>query len=110
MKQKIIAVLRRNDHVGMHAVGRALVRLYDRQTSDEKATESTQHKNYRGFTKGDGPRGVGMAKFYKSAGFLTEKQLAYWQSDCGGKLKRPRIEKYWRQLAQEAARKNGDNT
>jgi hypothetical protein len=45
-KAKIADLLRRNDR----AVERAMVVLYDRQTSDEKAVSDTRHTNQRGFS------------------------------------------------------------
>ena len=89
----------------MHAVGRALIHLYNRQTAYEQRIEATVVHNDIGFTSGDGKRGVSMAKYYMRHGKLTERQVAYWQGDGYGKLNRPRITKYWKQLCEEARKK-----
>jgi hypothetical protein len=102
-KVQIQRVLARTDRIGMVAVGRALVHLYNRQTTDEQHAEQTKHHNERGFTGVDAKIGQDMALFYKRTGFLTTRQLDYWQ-----KLNRngtSRIGKYWRQLKEEAEAK-----
>jgi len=105
LSKKIVDVLVRKDDVGMHAVGRALVHLYNRQTDYEQRNETTVVLNDIGFTSGDGKRGVSMAKYYMRNDRLTPGQVAYWQGDAYGKLKRPRITKYWAQLVEEAVKK-----
>lgn len=78
------------------AVGRALIVLFNNQTSSEQSSEETIVANAKGFTPADGHVGASMAKFYMSRGFLTEKQLAYWRrSNVKGT---PRLAKYWKQL------------
>lgn len=104
-KSQVITVLRRKDNVGMHAIGRALVHLYNRQTVTEQRTESTSVNNGVGFNKGDAKRGVSMAKQYLRTGSLSKYQVMYWQGDNYGRLGRPRIEKYWRQILEEAEKK-----
>lgn len=78
------------------AVGRALVALNARQTSDEQVDETTRHLNGQGFRPCHAHRGTSMAKFFKRAGFLTPKQLAWWRKPmaCGNS----RIEIYAGQL------------
>jgi len=108
LSKRVVDVLARKDKVGMHAVGRALVHLFNRQTSDEQAVEDTRYDNGIGFTSADARMGTSMAKFYMKNGFLTPKQVAYWQATKkrdGTSLKRARITKYWRQLCEEAQKK-----
>jgi hypothetical protein len=104
-KDSIIALLSRNDSVGMHAVGRALVAVLKNQTSNERAVQATTHHNMTGFTVGDARRGTGCAEFYLKTGFLTPKQLAYWQDGSRVPSGRPRIQKYCRQLLEAAEAK-----
>ena len=102
-REYIQAVLMRDDNVGMHAVGRALVLLDKRQTSAERAMQSTLEHNLRGFTPSDARKGSGMAEFYKKTGFLTPKQLA-WARKINVK-RVPRVCKYARQLLEDALRR-----
>lgn len=104
-RSDILKVLRRTDKVGMHAVGRALVHLHNRQTYFEQNAEATVVSNNIGFNKGDAKRGISMAKQYMQTGSLSKYQVLYWQGDKYGKLKQPRIEKYWRQILEEAKKK-----
>lgn len=103
-KEQIVEVLARKDTVGMHAVGRALVHLFNRQTSYEQAAECTSEHNGVGFTGVDGEIGASMAKFYKSRGFLSPKQVAVWQKPHG-KTGATKISKYWGQIMEEAYKK-----
>lgn len=105
LSKRICIVLVRDDEVGMHAVGRALVHLFNRQTAYEQRVETTLVRNDIGFTAGDGKRGVSMAKYYMRHGKLTPRQVAYWQGDAYGKLRQPRITKYRKQLCEEAVKK-----
>jgi hypothetical protein len=99
------ALIARNDEVGKHSIGRALVHLLNRQTEDEKATNQTRHHNNRGFTSGDGRRGAITAKFYLKHRNLLDWQIAYWRErDAKG---RTRIGKYYRQIQEEAMKKAG---
>jgi hypothetical protein len=104
-KESIQAVLLRKDEVGMHAVGRALQVLVARQTMYERRTEATINRNNVGFTPSDAKRGTSMAGYYLRNGYLTEKQLAYWQEPARTEAKRIRITKYHRQLLEAALEK-----
>jgi len=85
------------------AVARALVVLYERQTSDEQSSDSTNCNNGRGFSQAHGFIGTRMAKFYLARGFLTPKQIAYWRKlTPKGKM---RIGMYWKQLQEAAQQK-----
>jgi hypothetical protein len=104
-KESIIALLSRNDNVGMNAVGRALVAVLKNQTNSERQVQATTHQNGEGFTTSDAKRGTGCAEFYLKTGFLTPKQLAYWQDGSRVPSGRPRIHKYHRQLLDAAQQK-----
>jgi hypothetical protein len=84
--------------LGMHAVGRALSALYERQTASEQSSMDTKEWNGVGFSAFDGHIMSSMAVFYRERGYLTEKQLAFLRS---GTKKRPapRIHRYAKQLA-----------
>ena len=64
-REEFNALITRNDAVGMHAIGRALVHLFRRQTEDEQESNSTRHDNQRGFTSSDARRGSITAKYYR---------------------------------------------
>lgn len=55
----------------------ALIRIYDNQTLDEQSRGDTYHHNGIGFAGCDAQMLTSFAKFYKSRGFLTEKQMTY---------------------------------
>lgn len=107
LKEKVLSVLLREDEVGMHAVGRALVHLHNRQNVEEQYAEETRYRNGRGFRPCHANKGSSMAKWYMSKGFLTAKQRAYWQrpaNTSNGKSK-PRITIYVGQIMEEAEAK-----
>jgi hypothetical protein len=108
-KESIQALLLRKDQVGMKAVGRALLVLHANQTMHEQQVQATTNRNHIGFTQSDARRGSGMAEFYKKKGFLTPKQLEYWQNPARTEAKRIRITKYWGQLLEAAQRKQAKN-
>lgn len=97
-KAEIVQLLKINDR----AVGRALILLNDRQTADERVSETTKHHNGRGFNAAHAKRGTSMANFFKRTGFLTPKQLAWWRFETKGVS---RIGLYANQLLEEAAAK-----
>jgi urease accessory protein UreF len=83
-KEEVINLLQNNDA----AIGRALVRLNERQTADEAQKEITKYRNGKGFRPCHARMGTSMAKFYESKGFLTPKQAAYWRvKDKSGKMR-----------------------
>jgi hypothetical protein len=91
-KSHIVDLLRTNDR----AVARALVVLTERQTRDERASETTRHLNGEGFRPCHARMGTSMANFFKRNGYLSPKQIAYWRAkDKTGKM---RIEIYAGQL------------
>lgn len=85
-------LLRNNDR----AVGRALVALTNRQTSDEQRDENTKHRNDVGFMPCDARMGTSMARFFQRNGYLSDKQIAWWRRPR--KNGRQRIEVYAAQL------------
>ena len=91
-KEQIVEMLGKNDK----AICRALVVLYNNQTSEEQQTESTRVNNGKGFSGPDARIGTSMAKFYMSRGFLTNQQLSYWRRPS--KKGTMKIAKYVRQL------------
>ena len=74
-KEDIIVLLSNNDN----AVGRALVRLNERQTADEQKDETTRYKNGAGFRPCHARMGSSMSKWFEGHGYLTSKQAAYWR-------------------------------
>jgi hypothetical protein len=83
-KDKILALLSTNDK----AVGRALVRLTERQTVDEQVARDVKYKNGMGFRPCHARLGVEMAEFFQKRGYLTEKQARYWRvSDRKGNMR-----------------------
>lgn len=98
----LTALLSRDD-LRPHVIGRALVVLFEHQTTSEKASNSTKITNNVGFTQADARSGTITAKYY-----LKHKTLLAWQMDRWMKPARngtPRIVKYWRQLNAAAAAK-----
>lgn len=104
-KDYIQALLMREGVVGMHAVGRALLLLNERQTADERISKVVHHHNTRGFSPYDAQMGTDIAEFYFKTGFLTPKQLNYWRKLNVKGISR--IGKYWRQILEEARIKQG---
>ncbi len=74
-KELIIKLLETNDK----AVGRALLRLTERQTTDEQLEKDTKYKNGMGFRPCHARVGVEMAEFFQKKGYLTVKQARYWR-------------------------------
>lgn len=107
-RENVIALVTRTDAVAMHAIGRALVHLLNRQTREEARDNLTRNLNDRGFTPAVARRGCIHAKCYIKRGELEDWQVRYWQQPNAKGV--PRIAKYWRQLAEEAARKAVERT
>ena len=102
-RDQVIALVTRKDAVGMHAVGRALVHLLNRQTREESRDNVTRNLNDVGFTPADARMGCIHAKCYIKNGVLQDWQVAYWTKPNVKGV--PRIAKYWRQLSEEADKK-----
>jgi hypothetical protein len=65
------------------AVYRALVVLYERQTSDEQASATTTHKNGRGFSSFDAEFLTSLTQQYQRRGCLSPKQIACARKKVG---------------------------
>lgn len=72
---------------------RAILKLYNEQTEDEKTIGNTKHSNGVGFNKFDAEIMSSFAEFMQRAGFLTEKQIA---------VARKKMMKYNKQLTRLA--------
>lgn len=68
---------------------RALVRIYERQTSEEQLKETTVTENGVGFNGNDAEILTSFAKQYLKRGFLSEKQMI---------VLKKKISKYWKQI------------
>lgn len=102
-REKFVELITRKDEVGMHAIGRALVHLFKRQTEAERAINSTAVHNARGFTPADARIGSITAKYYIKNKKLLDWQVAQWiDQNAKGRL---RLEKYYRQIAEEVSSK-----
>lgn len=88
----------------MKAVGTALTRIMENQTSDEVQSETTKYSNGIGFTGAHGTIGTSMAQFFTRNGYLTPRQVSYWTTPVG-KKRRPRIMIYKTQLLEFAKMK-----
>ena len=87
----------------MHAIGRALVHLFNRQTNTEQARNDTEVWNEMGFTGADGRAGCITAKYYIKHGELLDWQIERWTKL--GRSGYARIAKYWKQINEEAEKK-----
>lgn len=84
-------------------IGRALVRLLERQTQAEQSANTTDESNGIGFAGADAHSGSLTAKY-----FLKHKHLQDWQIDNWVKVGRsgyPRLCKYHKQLNEIAMAK-----
>lgn len=79
-----------------NAVERAIICIFNRQTTDEKAAEDTRHRNGRGFSASDAKKGSYIAKWILSGHHLTGQ----WLMDARGMAF-----KYIGQLVEEATQK-----
>lgn len=91
-RDAIIELLKRDDK----AVARALVALFERQTSSEQVSSSTHIHNNRGFAHCDAFIMSQYAKFFQSRGYLTQAQIALCRKPNKNGV--PRIAKYAGQL------------
>ena len=70
-KEALTELLRVNNR----AVERAMVRLYERQTSDEQASKTTKYRNGRGFSGCDAGIGSYYARWVQAGKPLSGKHL-----------------------------------
>ena len=88
-------------------IGRALVGIFNRQTSSEQNTDSTTEDNGVGFAGYDAYSGSLTAKYY-----LKHKSLLEWQRDMWTKKNKngiARIAKYHKQLNEIAEEKQNND-
>jgi hypothetical protein len=88
-ENQIVALLNKSDR----AVELAVVAIYERQTTDEKASDTTNHDNNRGFQHCDARRGSYWARLVKSGRKLFPSVIS---------KARPMCIKYRRQLTEVA--------
>lgn len=80
------------------AVARAVVRIYLRQTEDERRVSETKHHNTIGFSASDAKYLSMVARYVIANGAITEK----YHVEKARKL----IRRYWRQLIEIAEETN----
>ena len=81
------------------AVERAIVRIYDLQTDDEKISQKALHYDAMGFNRVDTPILSSFAQNLKAGRHLSYRQMC---------IARARITKYWRQLMKLSKIKQGE--
>lgn len=102
-KAQLTQLITRNDEVAVEAVGRALVHLLNRQTTEEQRDNTTKNYNLRGFTPADARQGSIHAKYFIKHRTLQPWQIQFWlKPNAKGTL---RLAKYWRQIDEEARKK-----
>ena len=74
---QLIAALKTQLATNQKQATKALLFLYDRQTTDEKATESTRHPNSIGFNHNDAKFLSSLARQYKETGWLSPSQMMH---------------------------------
>lgn len=84
-------------------IGRALVRLLERQTDSERNSRATHNDNGIGFASCDADVGTRTAEGYMRYKSLLDWQLEVWMAPGRGGY--PRICKYHRQLNEVATEK-----
>ena len=103
-RASLTELISRDDAVGMNAIGRALVHLLNRQTTEEAQSNTTKNHNMRGFTPADARQGSIHAKYFIRHRQLTQWQIDYWLRPNARGV--PRLSKYWAQIDAEAQRKS----
>jgi hypothetical protein len=71
-KEKVVKLLQTNDI----AVERAVLAIFNRQTTDEQASEVTRYCNHRGFRANHAKRGSYWARWLRSGNRLSGGHLA----------------------------------
>lgn len=102
-RESLTELICRGDAVAMHAIGRALVHLLNRQTNEEQRDNVTKNHNDRGFCPADARQGSIHAKYYIRHKQLQPWQVAYWLKANAKGI--PRLAKYWAQINEEAQKK-----
>ena len=91
----------------MHVVGRALVALFERQTTEEQRTDDTKVDNSIGFAGCDARSGSLTAKSYLKYHALQDWQVEKWTKK--GENGYSRLSKYWKQLNEVAEAKKAQS-
>jgi hypothetical protein len=84
-KETIQELLDKSDE----AVYRAMIQIYNKQTSDEQKYQDTHMYNSVGFTGADAEIMSSFTEYYKKFDKLSPKQMA---------IARKKMKKYWKQL------------
>ena len=92
-KESIQELLDRNDE----AVIRAMLEIYNRQTTDEQKYQDTHLYNSVGFTGVDANIMSSFTEYYKKYNKLSPKQMA---------IARKKMKKYWSQLLDSIRQSN----
>jgi hypothetical protein len=82
-------------------IGRALLAIYNLQTTDEQQSNTTELLNGIGFTAFDASLGSRCAEFFKVNGYLKQWMIDCWKKPIG-KKGIPKVCKYVKQLNQIA--------
>ena len=56
-------------------VARSLIKIYEKQTEDERSDEVTKHRNGMGFNAKDAKFATSLAKVVERGGVLSERQI-----------------------------------
>lgn len=94
-----------NPRLAPRAVARALVILYNNQTTEEKYKSETIEKNNSGFAHHHAEIGTRCAKYFLRTGHLEDWMINFWMKRTGVR-QYPRIMTYRRQLL-EAIKNKG---
>lgn len=96
LKREDVVNVFNNERLAPRALAKALVIVYNNQTTDEQESKETKHHNSIGFSSPDANLGSRCATY-----FLKHKTLQPWMFNVWMKKNSKgvrRIEKYWRQL------------
>lgn len=80
---------------------RALTRLFDDQTINERIDSISDHKNKKGFNSADAYILSKLAEFYNKKGYLTPKQR---------EVLTIKLPKYWKQINQYIEKAKDENS
>lgn len=86
------------------AVERAVIRIWENQTLDEKSSGTVTHDNGIGFTSADSTFLTSIAQWLLRSSWPEGKRLTFGQM----KTVRPLMGKYWRQLREVIIEKESE--
>lgn len=82
MREQIKSLLNRQDKLGQLAVTTAIVRIYARQTLDERSSSATKEHNGKGFNSSDARLGTYFARYALGAsGRIPALDPSYWDNE-----------------------------